>query len=59
MGFFHIVGNKCEVELLFAEIIRRIAVAQPCELEREIGHSVSEVDKLEAAVGGVFLAYGF
>ena len=58
MGFFHIVGDKGEVEFLLAEVIGCITIAQPCQLKGEIRHAVAEVNELKAAVGSVFLAHG-
>ena len=58
MCFFHVVGDECEVEFLLAEVIRLIAVAQPCQLKGEIRHAVAKVNELKAAVGGIFLAHG-
>ena len=57
MGFFHIVGDKGEVEFLLAEVIGCITIAQPCQLKGEIRHAVAKVDELKAAVGGIFLAH--
>ena len=60
MPFQQFVKPVCaegQMELLLSQVIGLGSIPQPGQLQPESGLSVSQVDQLERAVGGVFLYY--
>ena len=47
-----ILRLKSKMEFIFAKVVGLLAVAQPSQLQCEIGFAVAQINQLPAAVGG-------
>ena len=57
MGSIEIIDREGEMELVVAQVIGAVPIAQPGQLEAVAGHAVAQKDDREGAIRGILAAH--